>query len=1246
MLGRILVFIGGLLVVALFAALLVPFFVDWTSFRRDFEDQASRIIGRKVVVHGPVQARLLPFPSVTLNDVRAGEDRDGSPLIRIARFSMDAELAPFLSGEARIFDMRIEEPKARIRLLPDGTLDWSRGARGALPARTVVLEDVHVSGGEIEFIDEQSGRNRIVSGIDADLSAGSLAGPWRAEGRAAIDGHSGAFNISTGDSSSSDKGMRLRLKMVPDETPVNIDLDGVLVNDAGKPVYKGEFGLVLRPDDKAADKTATGVQPRSRGVFELTNGSIVVPEYRVELGEADNPYVVSGEATLDTGNEPRFLLTAEGQQIDVNRLATETPHAGKGARVGNVSVRQRVEALASVIAQIPVPPVPGRASISLPALVAGDTTIRDIRLDVRPAGKGWTVDNATALLPGKTRLEASGKLSLMDGPSFDGNLLVASNQPSGLANWLSGSVDPAIRQLDSAGFSARVSLTQALQRFEQLELAVGGSSLRGRLERQSDGKGVPSLSVDLGGDEINLDILRALASLMTGEEAGATVLDHRIAARMKADRFTALGVSALGAETAFTLDNGVLSLEKLTATDVAGARIGASGRIQGSLMQYSGKGGLNFQAADPGPFLNMLRERLPYHPLLERLAASAHWYSNADMSVDMTLDSKEGGLNVSLSGTANSSRLSLVARLPDFLGITDDTSISLDAVLKNQAAAVLLGQAGLDPLPLDADGPGVLSLKLSGDSSRQVNAAVNFSTDRTRLEVNGAISPGAGDFGNGRADLVLESADLEPYLIMNGIGVPQLGTGIPVSLKTSVEIEQDKIRIPALAGQVAGNPVSGKLEIARNASYRTQGELVLGTADLLWLADSVYGPVTDAAGGGLNPDAVSLPAFPFLDADLTLRAGQFDTGVIQTVKDFSAKLRYSGGSLALDEMAGSWLGGKLSGNLAMAGGEGAATMRGRLGIEGGDITNFAHSIDGKPVASGKFDLSMTSEAVGKSMHELAAAAGGSGEIRFHDMVVNGVDTGILGRVMEQAAGITGEVSIDRARSFLGDFPGAGEARLGEIAAPFTISGGVVHIPAVTAQLPQAQLSASGDIDMPASTIAARMNVSFNAGVDAIAGADPTVRLLWDGPLAVPSVAVDAEPLAGFLSMRSFERERRRVEALQAGILEKQRLRRETALYRSLDAARTAERERLEAEERARIAEEERRKAEAAATAEAARIAAQKERARAEAEAAAREAERLRQQQAPSVPAQDQVIREELPPLPPASGQQTPPVQIQ
>ena len=109
----------------LFAALIGPYFINWTSYRQDFEREASRILGQKVEVLGTAEARLLPFPSVTFNDVRVENAKTGATMMTVAHFSMDAELAPFLRGQILIFDMRIDGPRGTIRLLPDGSLDWA-----------------------------------------------------------------------------------------------------------------------------------------------------------------------------------------------------------------------------------------------------------------------------------------------------------------------------------------------------------------------------------------------------------------------------------------------------------------------------------------------------------------------------------------------------------------------------------------------------------------------------------------------------------------------------------------------------------------------------------------------------------------------------------------------------------------------------------------------------------------------------------------------------------------------------------------------------------------------------------------------------------------------------------------------------------------------------------------------------------------------------------------------------------------
>jgi hypothetical protein len=89
---------------------------------------------------------------------------------------------------------------------------------------------------------------------------------------------------------------------------------------------------------------------------------------------------------------------------------------------------------------------------------------------------------------------------------------------------------------------------------------------------------------------------------------------------------------------------------------------------------------------------------------------------------------------------------------------------------------------------------------------------------------------------------------------------------------------------------------------------------------------------------------------------------------------------------------------------------------------------------------------------------------------------------------------------------------------------------------------------------------------FDPGVEAIAGGDPSVILgLVNGLLVDPALSIDAGQMSTYLSMRAFERERREVELLQAGVVEKQRLRREVALLNE----RKAEREAAEAAARRR-----------------------------------------------------------------------------
>jgi uncharacterized protein involved in outer membrane biogenesis len=1191
-LGRIFIVIGGLLVIALFAALLAPYFIDWTDFRRDFEVQASRIIGKKVVVHGKVDARLLPFPSVTMNDVRVGENATGESVVSIESFSMETELAPFLSGEALIYNMRIDRPKVQLKLTEDGTFDWVRTGKPEIPASTVTLEKVTVTGGDVLFVDEQTGRNRHLTGLDMELSAKTLAGPWRVSGKGAVDGHAGTFVLST---SLPEKGkVPLKLRLLPDQPSFVAELEGTIGLTDLRPEYRGRFNVreKFRSETAATDKAAEGLQsaaPRIAGDFELFNDRLRIPAYEFKMGDPADPYVVTGEATIDTGRTPEFLVTAEGHQVDMSRFGGD----GEGGTESTaVPLADRVRAFLTLAADVPIPDLPGKASIRLPAVVAGDTTIRDITLEMSPDRDGWQVAKLEAQLPGRTTLSAAGKLTLSGVQGFEGDLLVATNQPSGFAEWVTGSVPAAIRQLKSAGFSAKVNLTPELQRFENLEIGFGPASLRGRLEHQQPPGEMPSLSVDLSGNDFDLQTMLALGGLMTGEPNAASLMDHRIAARLKVDHFRAMDLDARGFDATFSVANGALGDIRASIADFYGASLAIKGGIADLRGTPKGGATIKLVSTDPTALLQLLSQRLPPHPLLARLAQNAGYYAESELQLDLKLGLGDWPVEASLTGTANGSTLK--ARLASqTLDFAHPDGLTFDASLENPNAWIMLGQAGLSTIDIDADTDGLLSLKVEQTADTDPQLSLDFSSGTTTVGIDGTARLTTSGFLDGSYKVTVDSGDIAPYLIMTGVALPRLADGLSFNASANIYASPDNVAIDSLKGSADTNGFNGTLSYARTASDpRFEGQLTLGSVDLVWLADAIYGPISEPLTGQLSRIDVPRNAGLPLDVAVTLSAGEFHLGALGDVRHFNGKLNAMPGKVELLDGSGQLSDGNFSGSAELGNIDGQAFFRTQMKVTGASLATSFWRHDGKPVAAALSNLSFALDTTGTSAVALLKGATGSGTLTLSDLTVSGFDGAALGPILKLADGVDGELNEAALRPGIEKALMSGTTRIDHLDIPFNITGGRLRAANIAGHNAEMRFGADAEIGLLDGDITGTVTADFDPGEDVIAGAEPAVRLDWQGPLAAPDRQIDITAINGFLSLRRFEQERRRVEIMQANIAEKQRLRREAALYRSL----AAERERLEQRTRdnerllkaaqealkakARADEEARRKAEA------------------------------------------------------------------
>ena len=87
-------------IIALMAALIGPYFIDWNQFRPQFEAEATRVIGAPVRVGGELDARLLPTPSLRLRSVVVGGANDLGK-VRADKLDVEFSLGSLMRGEWR-----------------------------------------------------------------------------------------------------------------------------------------------------------------------------------------------------------------------------------------------------------------------------------------------------------------------------------------------------------------------------------------------------------------------------------------------------------------------------------------------------------------------------------------------------------------------------------------------------------------------------------------------------------------------------------------------------------------------------------------------------------------------------------------------------------------------------------------------------------------------------------------------------------------------------------------------------------------------------------------------------------------------------------------------------------------------------------------------------------------------------------------------------------------------------------------
>lgn len=1132
-------------------ALVAPYFVDWTNYRADFETAASKVLGRQVRVAGKASARLLPFPSVTFENVRVGDDIE-NPVMTIEKFSMDAELAPFLKGEVLIFDMHIEKPRAMVTIGEDGAVDWTLRPAAPRSVETVTLESVNITGGVIDIDDRLAGRRVTLEAVNAKVSAKALTGPWRFDGTLNAGGEALALSGSTG-AVDADRKMTLRLTVSPIQRSVLMETDGRVSLAKGAPLYLGDFilrpalltdpGAVALRDSEGTAKEAPDKAAafRVKGKFEARHDGLTFPSFRLETGTKDKPYFAEGSGKVAFGASPRFDFLADGAQVTFD---------DEDAKGGAADFSERLGAVEAFLKNVPVPSMPGEIRLALPAIVAGDTTIRDVALTASPGGGAWDIKSFSAALPGRTKLEASGRLGLGENFGFSGDMLLASNQPTGLAVWLTGSADTSVRQLAAFGLAAKVSLTRGRQSFENAELTLGNTTLKGQFTRRGDGA-IPSLAASFSGGAISLDDLSALTFAMAGGKDAGLLAGHDLDVALKAGPVTALGMEAEALDAAVRLRGGELDIDRFLVTGLGGASISATSDLSGFPGAPGGTVDMSVLSPDAAELFGLLGEKFPGMPLFAALADRAALYPDllTDTKIDLVTsfapgEGKTRQQTLSLSASAGAGIYSGTATVSGDL--TDFSSLSGKGALQghHDDPLAIMALLGAPVLPVGAPGPVTFDVSADGGGDKGFVLSASAKSDNLDASLSGKFMPGP-DGWEGTGDVSLRSADIEPYLMAAGISFPDMGQGLAADLKSGFVKSADAVRFSNLQGAAADIAVSGDiaLDIWQSAP-RAVGRLSLSSVDLGWLGELALGQGTLASGiDGWPQTSFAADGIAPLQGSIDLDVKSASLRGLGEATGVKALLVFDKSAVGLRGFSGQYAGGALTGSGEVKNDKGTGLLSGDFSLSGARIEALAP----QDQVRGAADISGSLTATGKSAAALMASLTGAGVAKGSNVAIKGLNAdglaGILAATENEGLAPDG-ASVEKA---VGGSMAGGALTLAETSLSWTAASGIVRFSPVFETVEGGTLSASLAVDFGKQAASLEGKLAF-ASEGSAAGAAPEIPFsvtLQGGQYASK---FDAQPLEQFLGQRALEREQARVEALQEELLEGQRLRREARLY--------------------------------------------------------------------------------------------------
>lgn len=1094
------------LILALIAALIGPYFVDWNRFRPEFEAQATKIVGAPVKVSGDLAARLLPTPTLRLGSVSIGGSNELGK-VRADRLDMELSLGELMRGEWRATELTVGGMSLDLGIDREGRIGWPASS-GTFNFASLSIDRLSVAG-RIVLHDAASGAMLELADVAFAGDVRSLAGAIHGEGRAKVDGTRYPFRISSAQSNNG-SGTRIHLVIDPGERPLSADLDGVLNFAARAARFEGGLTLSVPPPPKG--KPAGAPMPwKITTKLRADHAAARLDQIEASFGSDQRALRFSGAGDVRFGASPLLHAVLSARELDADRFMGHDDAPSRQPEPVEV-----LTALRALMSGLPRPPLATRIEASGEEIILGGRPLQKPSIELHGDRTSWAIDRLGLRAPGGTVVSLDGAQSL--GTALD----VDSSDPDVLIAWLRGRRDAAPHGQKPLHLHGHVAVNDDGVVIDGLKADIDGGAVQGRLAMSvPSAGGAFRLDAALRADRLDLDAAAAFARSLAGP---ASDWPDQAVVSLDVARAIASGQELHPFEIKVNYSPKTIALEQLKLGQGNGVTMEGSGSFDRS--GEAGTLSLRAQAASLSQMSALLSPLAP--DLSQHLTAMGARAGPARLKLALDLGkSAEQGNRADARAVLdlNAPQLQATATVTAKPQLDAIRNLDLDALshgdlaiatrLSADRSDALLALLGLDHAVAGGDGAAQLEAAVTGRWHTPLEMLAKIKGNGIDAEAHGTVEP------IDRAasiDLRVRKANLAPLFGLK----PSDNAAQNINLSSHVSLAGNKLTFDDLESTNAGSRLRGHLAVTLGDAKDVEGEVGL---EAVYLAPALAFVIGTTGREASEPLSAGLLNGWHGRIGFQALRGELPGGI--ELRPLSGTLRSDGQSVTFDNLKGTVGGGDASATIEARDGAGGLALNARIGLS--HVDGAALHYRNLKMPAGRASLQMALASQGRSVSALTGALSGNGTVTLEGASIMGLDPRAFDAAIRASdKGLpTDEAKL---RQIVDPVLASGALPVDSAQIPFTIRDGRLRVTATTLESDAVRAIISGGYDVPADQTDIR--VTLASSTTGSGNSHPEIQLLLAGTPTKLARNLDVTSLSSWLAVRVIDRETRRLDLLE------------------------------------------------------------------------------------------------------------------